>query len=447
MRAYKTEVKLNKEQEALYKLCISAQRIVWNLFIEENNNSKKYISNYDFSKWFNNVYLKEHEEMLWLKKAGSKTLSRTMKFCHQAYQRAFKEKKGFPRKKNYKNFNEGYYFVRSSTKTKDRIKVERHKIKVPMFGWVTIKEKGYIPLEGIISGFIKERAGRYFISVITNEHPKTFNNNAKEGIGIDLGLKEFMVCSNGFVFPNINKSHKVKKLEKKLRREQRSLSRKYEAHKKNKELTYKNFKKNKLRIQKIYFKLDCLRNNYINKCIEIIVEQKPKFITLESLNIKGMKKNKHLSKAISDSRFYYTKQQIINKAKKNNIEVREVDRFYPSSKTCSNCGNIKKDLKLKDRVYKCSCGLEIDRDLNAALNLKKAKEYKILTTGGLPESNDCELYKNLLVPTRESIQDEAVKSQFIIKNVFDKERNLLYNKFEKKLIIDVEAVFQLSREN
>ena len=294
---------------------------------------------------------------------------------------------------------------------------------------------------------IKERAGRYFISVITNEHPKTFNNNAKEGIGIDLGLKEFMVCSNGFVFPNINKSHKVKKLEKKLRREQRSLSRKYEAHKKNKELTYKNFKKNKLRIQKIYFKLDCLRNNYINKCIEIIVEQKPKFITLESLNIKGMKKNKHLSKAISDSRFYYTKQQIINKAKKNNIEVREVDRFYPSSKTCSNCGNIKKDLKLKDRVYKCSCGLEIDRDLNAALNLKKAKEYKILTTGGLPESNDCELYKNLLVPTRESIQDEAVKSQFIIKNVFDKERNLLYNKFEKKLIIDVEAVSQLSREN
>ena len=144
-----------------------------------------------------------------------------------------------------------------------------------------------------------------------------------------------------------------------------------------------------------------------------------------------MLKNKHLSKSISNSKLYYAKQQIINKAKKNSIEVREVDRFYPSSKTCSNCGNIKKDLKLKDRVYKCSCGLEIDRDLNAALNLKKAKEYKILTTGGLPESNDCGLYKNLLVPTRESIQSETVKSQFILKTTFDKKRNLLYNKYNR----------------
>ena len=137
MRAYKTEVKLNKEQEALYKLCISAQRIVWNLFIEENSNSKKYINNYDFSKWFNNTYLKEHEEMSWLKKAGSKTIAHTLLQIHQAYQRAFKEKKGFPKKKSCKNFNEGYYFVRANLK--QSIKVERHKIKVPMFGWVIIK--------------------------------------------------------------------------------------------------------------------------------------------------------------------------------------------------------------------------------------------------------------------------------------------------------------------
>ena len=433
MKAYKTEVKLDKEQERLYKLCISAQRFVWNLFIEENKKSEKYINNFNFSKWFNNEYLLEHEDVAWLKRAGSKTLRNTIDSCHRAFQRAFKEKRGFPKKKNCRTFNEGYYFVRNS-KTQP-IKVERHKIKVPMFGWVTLKEKGYLPFEGIISGTIKKRAGRYFISVITNEEPLTFNNNLGEGIGIDLGIKQFMACSSGVMFPNINKTLKIKKLEKKLKREQRALSRKYEAHKRNKQFTYKNYNKNVTRIQKVNYRLECIRNDYANKCIEIIVEQKPKFITLEDLNIKGMMKNRHLSKAIKDSKLYYTKQRLIQKAQKNNIEVREIDRFYPSSKTCSHCGEIKKDLQLKDRTYKCSkCGLELDRDFNASLNLKNAKEYKILTTGGLPESNDYGLYKSLGVAIRptvegKTIQDEVVKSQFVLKKYLDKKRNILYNKY------------------
>lgn len=433
MRAYKTEVKLNKEQEQLYKLCISAQRIVWNLFIEENDKSDEYINDYAFSKWFNNEYLPIHEDMQWLKKAGSKTLRHTMTLCHQTYVKAFKTKRGFPKKKNCKTFNEGYYFVRNSLNTP--IKVERHKINVPMFKWITLKEKGYLPLENIISGIIKKRAGRYFISVITDEEPITFSNNTGEGVGVDLGIKEFMICSNGMTFENINKSTKIKKLEKKLKREQRALSRKYEAHKKDKELTYKNFEKNKLRIEKLNYRIQNIKDDYINKCIEIIVEQKPNYITLENLNIKGMLKNKHLSKAIIDSKLYYTKQKIIQKAQKNNIEVREVGRFYPSSKTCSCCGEVKKDLQLKDRTYKCSkCGLKIDRDFNASLNLKKTKEYKILTTGGLPESNDYGLYKNLGVavqPTAESktIQDEVVKNQFVLKSYLDRKRNILYNKY------------------
>ena len=144
MRAYKTEVKLNKEQEQLYKLCISAQRTVWNLFIEENDKSDEYINDYAFSKWFNNEYLPTHEEMQWLKKAGSKTLRHTTTLCHQTYVKAFKTKRGFPKKKNCKTFNEGYYFVRNSLARP--IKVERHKINVPMFKWVTLKEKGYLPL-------------------------------------------------------------------------------------------------------------------------------------------------------------------------------------------------------------------------------------------------------------------------------------------------------------
>ena len=438
MRAYRTEVKLNKEQEQLYKLCIAAQRFVWNLFIEENEKSKKYINDYNFSKWLNNVYLKENEEKSWIKKAGSKALSHTLRKCHQTYVKAFKAKRGFPKKKNCKTFNEGYYFVRNSLNTP--IKVERHKIKVPMFGWVTLKEKGYLPLEGIISGTIKKRADRYFISVITEENPIIFQNNSGEGVGVDLGVKEFMTCSNGFVFPNIIKSPKIIKLEKKLRREQRALSRKYEAHKKDKELTYKNFEKNKLRVQKLNYRLECKRNDYINKCIEIIVEQKPKFITLENLNIKGMVKNKHLAKAIRDSKFYYTKQKIIEKAKKNGIEVREVERFYPSSKICSKCGKLKKDLKLKDRTYKCSCGLEIDRDLNAALNLKKAKEYKVLTetTDGLSGSNDCEVLYQTAVAIQPLIESEAehgeaVRSHFILMNTIEPKRNLLIKRYNSVL--------------
>lgn len=175
MKAYKSEIKLNKEQEQLYKLCISAQRVVWNLFIEENEKSEKYINNYAFSKWFNNEYLPSNENMQWLKKAGSKTLRHTIDLCHQTYVRAFKEKKGFPKKKNCKNFNEGFYFVRNESNRP--IKVERHKIKVPVFKWVAIKEKGHLPLEGIITGTIKKRANKYFISVVTDKEPITLSNN------------------------------------------------------------------------------------------------------------------------------------------------------------------------------------------------------------------------------------------------------------------------------
>lgn len=432
MKAYKTEVKLNKEQEQLYKLCISAQRIVWNLFIEENDKSEKYINNYAFSRWFNNEYLPSHEDMQWLKKAGSKTIRHTIDSCHQAYIKAFKDRKGFPKKKKYKNFNEGYYFVRNESNKP--IKVERYKIKIPMFKWVTIKEKGYLPLEGIISGTIKKRANKYFISVVTDEEAVIFNNNKGEGIGIDLGLSKFITCSNGVIFNNINKALKIKKLKKKLKREQRALSRKYEAHKKYKNLTYKNLEKSKLKVQKLNYKLECMTNDYINKCLEILVAKQPKFITLEDLNIKGMLKNKHLSKAISDSKFYYTKQKIIQKAQKNGIEVREVGRFYPSSKMCSHCGNVKKDLKLSDRTYKCfECGLEIDRDFNASLNLKNAKEYKILTTTGLVGSNACGVLSQTVVATQLMVDSEtgyveAGRSQFVFKKYLDSKRNILYNK-------------------
>ena len=194
--------------------------------------------------------------------------------------------------------------------------------------------------------------------------------------------KDFAICSNNKVYKNINKTSIVKKTEKKLKREQRKLSRKYESLKiKNKkekgEATSQNIQKQILKVQKLHQRLANIRTDYTNKTVSSIVKQKPSFITIEDLNISGMMKNKHLSKAIVSQKFFEFRTKLISKCKQNSIELRIVDKFYPSSKTCSCCGTIKKDLKLKDRVYKCSCGLIINRDLNASINLKNAKKYKI----------------------------------------------------------------------
>ncbi|HAT4134950.1 TPA: IS200/IS605 family element transposase accessory protein TnpB, partial [Clostridium perfringens] len=198
-----------------------------------------------------------------------------------------------------------------------------------------------------------------------------------------LGIKEFAVCSDGIKFKNINKTSIIKKVEKKLKREQRKLSRKYESLKiRNKKekggnVTRQNIQKQIVKVQKLHQRLTNIRTDYINKIVSSIIKQKPSYITIEDLNVKGMMKNKHLSKAIASQKFFEFKTKLMSKCKQNDVELRIVDRFYPSSKTCSQCGEIKKDLKLSDRVYKCSCGFVIDRDLNASINLRNAKEYKI----------------------------------------------------------------------
>ena len=431
MRTYKVEIKLNTEQEHLYKLNTSACRVVYNLYVEHINfclrSKQKPMNNYAFSKWFNNEYLPSHEDKKWIKDASSKAVRHAIDCCYQGHIR-FLKGIGRPSKfKNFRNDTAGYFFVRNSRSY--IIKHERHRIKVPCLGWVTLKEKNYLPVTSVItSGTITKRAGRYFISVLTEDEPAYDNLNSSEGVGIDLGIKAFMSTSKNVEFANINKSKKIKKLEKSLRRQQRALSRKFEAKKKDKErTTYKNLEKNKLRVQKLHYRLECTRKGYINKCIDEVIRWKPAYITLEDLNIKGMLRNRHLSKAIRDSLLYYTKEKLLEKATKHNIKVREVDRFYPSSKTCSKCGHAKEDLQLKDRTYVCSeCGLEIDRDLNAAINLKNAKEYQILnSTDGLLGINACGLHKDLLVLNsvehcEENMQDEARKSQLIFDNVLDK---------------------------
>ena len=261
---------------------------------------------------------------------------------------------------------------------------DKQKAKIHQtIGWIRLKEFGYIPTNSIVkSGTVSQKANRYYVSILVEENDTKVSKPTNEGIGIDLGLKDFAICSNGNKFKNINKTSKVKKVEKKLKREQRKLSRKYESlkirNKKEKGVaTRQNIQKQVVKVQKLHQRLVNIRTDYINKTISSIIKQKPSYITIEDLNIKGMMKNKHLSKAVASQKFFEFRTKLTTKCKQNNIELRVVDRFYPSSKTCSRCGEIKKDLKLSDRVYKCSCGLMIDRDLNASINLKNAKKYKI----------------------------------------------------------------------
>lgn len=220
------------------------------------------------------------------------------------------------------------------------------------------------------------RAGRYYVSVLVEIPDAETTNNSNDGVGIDLGLKDFAIVSNGKTYKNINKSAKTKKLEKKLSREQRCLSRKYENLKKG-ESTQKNIQKQKLKAQRLYHRINNIRTDYINKTIVEIVKTKPSYITIEDLNVSGMMKNRHLSKAIASQKFYEFRTKLKYKCDENGIELRVVDKWFPSSKICHCCGAIKKDLKLSDRIYRCNCGYTSDRDLNAALNLRDALTYEI----------------------------------------------------------------------
>ena len=258
---------------------------------------------------------------------------------------------------------------------------ERHRINIPTLGWVRIKEKGYIPTtkDGYIikSGSVSIKVDKFYVSVLVEIPDAQIANNSNEGIGIDLGLKDFAIVSNGKTHKNINKSARLKRLEKQLIREQRCLSRKYENLKKGEVTQRANIQKQKLKVQKLHHKIDNVRTDYINKTIAEIVKTKPSYITIEDLNVKGMMKNRHLSKAVASQKFYEFRAKLQSKCNENGIELRVVARWYPSSKMCHRCGRIKRDLKLSDRIYRCECSYVEDRDFNAALNLRDAITYEV----------------------------------------------------------------------
>lgn len=369
-KAYKTEINPTSEQIIKIKQTIGVCRFIYNFYIAHNKEiyqkEKRFISGYDFSKWLNNDFISNNPEYKWIKEVGSKAVKQSIMNAEAAFKRFFKGFSKFPKFKKKKNQDVKCYFPKNNITDWT---VERYRIKIPTLGWIRLKEKGYIPTNcKVISGTISQRAGRFYVSVLVDIETQKTNSPVSEPIGIDLGIKEFAVLSNESVYPNINKTKTIQKLNKKVKREQRRLSKKYEIKKRGDKTAASgaNINKQILKIQQIHQRLENIRNDYLNKIVNDLVKINPEYIAMENLNVQGMLKNRHLSKAIAQQKFYYFKTKLRNK-----LNVVVINRFYPSSKTCSECGWYFKELKLSDRVFECKCcGLTIDRDLNAAINIK-----------------------------------------------------------------------------
>ena len=382
LKSFKTEINPTDEQKVRIRKTIGTCRFIYNFYLAHNKelyeSGKKFMSSIQFRVWLNNEYLPSYPEYSWIKDAYSKSVTQAVNNGQTAFEKFFDYKSAFPKFKKKGRSDVKIYFVRNNPKD---CLCERHRIKIPSLGWVRIKEKGYIPTtkDGYVikSGHVSIKADRYYVSVLIEIPDKRTANNSSKGIGIDLGLKDFAIVSNGKTYKNINKSAKLKKLEKKLIREQRSLSRKYENLKKGGSTQKRNIQKQRLKIQELHHRIDNIRTDYINKTIAEIVKTKPSYITIEDLNVSGMMKNRHLSKAVASQKFYEFKTKLLAKCRENGIELRIVDRWFPSSKTCHCCKHIKKDLNLSDRIFRCDCGYIEDRDFNAALNLRDATTYEV----------------------------------------------------------------------
>lgn len=391
LKSYKTEILPTPEQKQIIHRTIGICRYVYNFYLAHNKEiyekEKRFVSGYDFSKWLNNEFIPNNQEYKWIKDVSSKSVKQSIMNADRAFKNFFKGKTRFPKFKKKNKSDVKMYFVKTDARV--IIPCERHRIRIPTLGWIRLKEKGYFPTNSLThiikSGSVSYKAGRYYISILVEEQEQNKPQLNDFGIGIDLGIKDFAICSNGKTYKNINKSSQIRKLEKKLKKEQRSLSRKYESYykKQNKNLkgvaTRQNIQKQKLKVQKLHQRLDNIRTDYINKTISELVKTKPMWITIEDLNIKSMMKNRHLSKSVAQQKFFEFRTKLNAKCNEYGIELRLVDRFYPSSKTCHKCGNIKSDLKLSDRVYHCcECGYTADRDYNASLNLRDCPAYQIV---------------------------------------------------------------------
>ena len=390
MKAYKTEIHPTKDQIKLIHQTCGNVRYIYNRFIAFNferlKKKEAVVSGYDYSKMINH----DPNAPSWLKTVSSKALKQAIMNANGALWAYLKGDKGKPNFKK-KSKDNSFYLIGT-------FKVERHRIFLPTLKWVRLKEYGYIPKD-ISSVTVSVKNGRYYISCLSKTERDERIVPSGEGLGIDFGLKDQFI-TRGQVIPSINKSKKVRRLEKKLRQKQRSLSRRYESNMANKFYYKSGAKKGQLKsfewkrplhecknlqkqqqvVNRLRERLTRIRTDYNRKGLQSILKRKPSFIVIEDLNVKGLMKNKHLSKAISQAQWYASRVFLQQQCEKLGIELRLAPRFYPSSKLCSHCGYKNVDLKLKDRSWECpDCHAIHDRDENAAINLERCTDYTVLT--------------------------------------------------------------------
>ena len=370
IKSVKIRLLPSKEQEVLMFKSIGCSRFAYNWALNRCNENYKNGIKYNMSnirKEF--TQLKKQEEYKWLNEVSNTTMVESMRNLDKAFKQFFKTKQGYPKFKTKRKSRLSFYVRHNTLYFLDYI------CNIEKIGKVKFKTNYKIPKGKNVCKFSNPYCGfdgKYWylsFSFEVEENQTTLNNDLS--IGIDLGIKDLAIV-NVLDKPikNINKSKKVRKLKKRLKRLQRQVSRKYEANKQgNKFVKTNNIIKLEKRIKLLHRKLSNIRNNHIHQATNKIIKLKPYRVVMEDLNIKGMMKNKHLSKSIAEQCFYEFIRQMKYKCEFNGIQFIQADRYFPSSKLCSCCGSIKKDLKLKDRVYKCDCGNIIDRDLNASINL------------------------------------------------------------------------------
>ena len=376
----------NKQKTKLFQYANTARFAYnWALGKEQENykNGGKFISDGDLRKEF--TQLKKTNDYFWLNNVSNNVTKQAIKDACEAYRNFFKGYAKFPRFKSKKHSVPKFYQDNLKIQFTDtHIKVEgfanSKKKNKQKLNWIRLAEYGRIPTDcKYCNPRIKYDGLNWWITVGVDY--KSTNNILKtNGIGIDLGIKDLAICSDGNKYKNINKTEKIKKLEKRKRRLQRSISRKYEKNKKGESYCKtSNIIKSEKELLKLNHRLTNIRHNYIHQTTSEIIQRKPSYIAIEDLNVKGMMKNKHISKSVQQQCLYEVARQLKYKCSWNGIELRQVSRWYPSSKKCHECGYINKELKWYHRTYKCPiCGYVEDRDYNASLNLRDMNEYKII---------------------------------------------------------------------
>ena len=409
MRSQKLRLKLTKEQERLAWWYSKVSRNFWNLLvdIDKRNNkgefdeilsqkgNKTYHSNFydreiyhltqsDYLNLVKLVVAKNYDEdkgkYSWYYQPNQSFI---YNFLSRELVKIRRQNKG---RLNFRSINkiQPNFDVRCSVsankKRPSRIYLkENSKLQIPTIGDVrfgSVRENFNLSSKKQVANISFD--GKYWYLSYTEdvENQVTDLPDYTDGVGIDLGIKVLATVSDGTTVPNIKTFRRVRILNKRLKRLQRKVSRKYCINKCNKHNKTKNIMKLERQIKLIHRSLRNIRVNHIRKFVSDLVKKQPQYIAIEDLNVKGMMKNKYLAKDIANCSFYTIKEHLIRKAAERCIAVRLVDRFYPSSKTCSNCGNYNKDLKLSQRVYHCSnCQEKIDRDFNASLNIAKTDRY------------------------------------------------------------------------